>query len=335
MTEKVTKKRTKSKGPGILPDDPMAEAGRKVLRFHFRRMLKHEPGTREGTDIEALHDMRVATRRMRAAFRVFGDFFQREAIRKHRRGLRRTAAALGAVRDLDVFIAWMEEYLDASPAEERTALQPLLEAWKKRRRSARKKMIAYLDSKAYRRFVERFGRFLATPGAGAVSPGGDTVVPFQVRHVAPAQIWQRYASVRAYETVLSSDSDPEAMLSVPIEVLHALRIECKRLRYTLEFFREVLPAEAEPLIAQVVRVQDHLGDLHDADVAIDLMRDFIRRRERKARRSHRTADVLGAQHFLEVNREKRTHLLRTFPELWRELSGPVFRDQLARVVSAM
>ena len=60
--------------PGVGPDDPMSEAGRKTLRFHYQRMVHNEPGTRLGEDIEFLHDMRVATRRMRAAFRVFGSF---------------------------------------------------------------------------------------------------------------------------------------------------------------------------------------------------------------------------------------------------------------------
>lgn len=71
---------SKLKDPGVLPDDPMSEAGRKVLRFHFGRMLEHEPGTRLGDDIEELHDMRVATRRMRSAFRVFTSYFDRDAL---------------------------------------------------------------------------------------------------------------------------------------------------------------------------------------------------------------------------------------------------------------
>ncbi len=323
------------KGPGVLPDDPMAEAGRKVLAFHFRRMLKHEPGTREGSDIEALHDMRVATRRMRAAFRVFGRFFQRSAIRKHRRGLRQTAAMLGAVRDLDVLIARMELYLAPLSDEDRSALEPLLNTWHKQRMAARAAMLDYLDSKMYRRFVRRFRRFLETPGAGVVPPPDDEVVPVQVRHVAPEQIWQRYACVRAYETVLPNDDDPEAMLRVPIETLHALRIDCKRLRYTLEFFREVLPPEAEPLISQVVQVQDHLGDLHDADVAIQLVREFIRRRERKARRRKAPADLQGAYRFLEAKEAERVNLQRSFPGLWLELRGSAFREHLAQVVAGL
>ena len=53
--------------------DPLAEAGRKIMRYHFAQVIKHEPGTRLGEDIEALHDMRVATRRLRASFDVFQD----------------------------------------------------------------------------------------------------------------------------------------------------------------------------------------------------------------------------------------------------------------------
>jgi len=59
--------------PGLSADDTMAEAARKTFTFHFQHMLYYEQGTREGEDIEKLHKMRVATRRMRAAFQVFGD----------------------------------------------------------------------------------------------------------------------------------------------------------------------------------------------------------------------------------------------------------------------
>jgi hypothetical protein len=61
--------------PGVLADDVLSEAGRKVLAYHFNQMLLHEEGTRLGVDIEELHDMRVATRRMRAAFEVFADAY--------------------------------------------------------------------------------------------------------------------------------------------------------------------------------------------------------------------------------------------------------------------
>ena len=107
--------RKKLKAPGVLPDDPMSEAGRKVLRFHFERMLAHEPGTRLGEDIEELHDMRVATRRMRSAFGVFSPYFDPDALQPFFKGLRRTGRALGGVRDLDVFMEKAQRYRNMLP----------------------------------------------------------------------------------------------------------------------------------------------------------------------------------------------------------------------------
>jgi hypothetical protein len=121
------------KNPGIKPDDSMPEAGRKILRFHFAHMLSHEKGTRLGEDIEDLHDMRVATRRLRAAFEIFNPFFKPKTIKKHIKGLRAIGRALGRVRDLDVFMEKAAVYLDTLLDEERPGLEPLLTAWRQER----------------------------------------------------------------------------------------------------------------------------------------------------------------------------------------------------------
>ena len=94
----------------------------------------------------------------------------------------------------------------------------------------------------------------------------DKPLPNRVCHLVPTLIYDRYQVVRGYETVIED---------APIETLHALRIDCKRLRYSLEFFREVLGPEAKDVIREVVIIQDHLGDLHDADVACSLLVGFL------------------------------------------------------------
>src|SRR6185503_6406688 len=124
--------------PGVLLDDHVAEAGRKVLRFHLARMLAKEQGTRDGNDPEDLHAMRVATRRQRAAWRVFGDSFRGGRTKTYRRGLREIASRLGAVRDLDVLLEAADAYrADLSPTEQR-ALEPLLAGWRTHRDDARR-----------------------------------------------------------------------------------------------------------------------------------------------------------------------------------------------------
>jgi CHAD domain-containing protein len=316
--------RKKLKAPGVLPDDLMSEAGRKVLRFHFERMLDHEPGTRLGEDIEDLHDMRVATRRMRAAFRVFSPYFDPGVLKPFLKGLRRTGRALGSVRDLDVFMQKAQMYLDGRPEEERSSLDPLLDNWQSKREAARARMLEYLDGKKSQRFVREFGGFLWTEGAGTLPVPTDKPLPRHVSHLVPSLIYDRYEVVRGYETVIEA---------APIETLHALRIDCKRLRYSLEFFREVLGPEAEDVIKEVVVIQDHLGNLHDADVACGLLVGFLT--EWAGAEQRERINVSGVTRYLVAKQNELRELVESFPQTWQHFNRPEVRRQLALAVSAL
>ncbi len=320
--EKPRRKLRLDKAPGVQPGDPMSEAGRKALFFHFERMLLHEAGTRLGEDIEALHDMRVATRRMRAAFRVFGDFYKPRALKKHLKRLRATGRALGAVRDLDVFMEKIAHYQDGLPEAERGGMEPLLDAWRARREQARAEMLTHLDSEAFTGFVEDFADFLATPFAGAQQAEA------LVRHVAPRLIYERLEAVRRYETILDT---------APIETYHALRIDFKRFRYTLEFFQEVLGPEAGAVIEEVKGMQDHLGDLNDAHVAGGILQEFVAHYERSQagvpvaeRRSIDRVIQYMADRAAEQHR-----LLTTFPEAWARFNRAEVRRALASAVAVL
>ncbi len=313
---------------GLLPDDPMAEAGRKVLRFHFAEMLSHEEGTRLGTDIEALHDMRVATRRMRAAFEVFGSAFHAKVLKPHLKGLRLTGRALGSVRDLDVFMEKAQAYLETLPEDQRRGLDPLLAHWQEIRASARLDMLAHLDSQAYQDFKQEFNLFLSTPGAGAVTVSPDEPNPNRVCEIAPVLIYTRLAGVRAYDACLEQAS---------VEQLHALRIEFKKFRYTLEFFREVLGDSAKAAIGEVKKLQDHLGDLNDAVVATQILTDFLASWEAQqsqlpiAERQNPQAIVA----YLAARHDERHRLMVTFREAWERFNRPEFRQNLALAVSVL
>jgi len=309
----------------ILPDDPMAEAGRKVLYLHFTRMLANEAGTRLGEDPEALHDMRVATRRMRAAFAPFAPYYERKALAPFAKGLRRAGRTLGAVRDLDVLLDKAAAYQAALPPEDAGALEPILVHWQTRREVARRQMLEYLDSSAYRRFADEFEVFLLSPGAGTLPPPEDEIRPYQVRHLVPRLVLGRYEVVRAYEVV---------MPGAPLPTYHILRIECKRLRYALEFFRDLLGPEAPALIKQVTAMQDLLGELQDAHVAEALLEEFLghyRRKHKKEPESH----LEGVSGYLETQRAIQGELLGRFPEPWASLIGPDFRRSLATALATL
>lgn len=309
-----------TRSPGVAGGDPLAEAGRKILRFHFARMLDREEGTRLGEDIEDLHRMRVATRRMRAAWRLFGDAYRPKAERRYVRELRSVAASLGAVRDLDVLLENLAAYVAVHPAEEAEALEPLAAAWHAEREAARRRMVAMLDSAAYRHFVEDYLRFVDTEGAGARPV--EATQPSRVRDTATSRIWGAYEQVRAYDATLAW---------ADVATIHQLRIAAKRLRYALEFFREVLGPEAGPLIDRVTRLQDHLGLLNDADVAARLAREFLV--GSAARLSPQTIEAVGR--YLGARDRDVARLRRSLPAAWRPLAAESFRRALGRAVSAL
>ena len=308
------------KSPGVTAEDLHAEAGRKVLRFHLARMIAREPGTREGEDPEELHAMRVATRRMRAAWRVFGDGYRPDRTAKFRRRLRTVAGRLGAVRDLDVLIEATEAFAETLPAGEGDGLAPLLDAWRAQRETGRHLLIEELDSGGHKRFVAEYRDFVLTPGAGlrAVDP----TAPHRVRDTAGSRIWTAYERVRAYESVLKWADVP---------TLHQLRIEAKRLRYTLEFVREALGPEGPALIARVVALQDHLGAMNDADIAAHMARAFLV--EHSADLSDHEASAISR--YLVFREREAARLKRTVGGPWRGVAGLTFRRALGRTLATL
>ena len=156
------------KTPGVLAEDTVAEAGRKVMRFHLARMLDREPGVRDGKDIEDIHKMRVATRRQRAAWRVFGEAFRKRRTKDYRDGLRDIARRLGAVRDLDVQLEGVDTYRADLPVTEQRALEPLIGSLAPAsRRQPAPCSLRELDSGAYARFIDDYLDFVRTEGAAA------------------------------------------------------------------------------------------------------------------------------------------------------------------------
>jgi CHAD domain-containing protein len=321
--------------PGIRATDTMAEAAFKTLRFHLDRMLEHEAGTRADDDIEDLHDMRVATRRMRAALRVFEPYLDARALHPIERGLRRTGHVLGAVRDLDVFHEKTMRYLDSLPAERRGDLDPLLAVWAERRTEARAELLAYLDGDRYPRFVASITELLDHPAAvslAIVSESGEAR-PHRVAHVLPAVLYDRVASVWAYDDVVGGRD-------TPLVRFHHLRIAGKGLRYTFEFFEEALGSQARPLVSTTKEMQDHLGDLQDAVVTCTILRNFLtwgswEPPSGNMRRAMTMIVAPGVATYLAARQEELNRLVDTFPEMWTKIRGADFSRRLGQVVGAL
>ena len=248
----------------ILPTDPMAEAGRVIFARQIRRMLSHETGSRTGADIESVHQMRVAIRRMRSLFNLIGAHYRPKTTAKYERGLRQTARALGAIRDLDVLILDLQEYQESLPPHDQEVLAQVVSMLDERRSACRERLNQLLDSKRYARFIRGFQRFAKRPAKGARRLKRSEA-PHQLRHVLPLLLHERLARVKAYDTVLPAADDT---------ILHALRVEYKQLRYALEFFQPILGRSAGRFLKRVKEMQEILGRINDIAVFSEYVSGF-------------------------------------------------------------
>ena len=331
LAEVVEETDDKKKRPGVLPADTMVEAAAKTLRFHLARMLEREAGTALGEDPEELHVMRVSTRRMRMALRVFEDYLDAQALRPVLKGLRRTGRVLGAVRDLDVFQEKTQHYLDALPPERAGDLDGLLAACRAERERQREHLVSYLAGARYRAFVERFEELLDGPLESLSARPPADPRPQRVSQVLPGVLYKDMAVVWAFEGQLGG-------LETPLPRFHALRKGCKGLRYTLEFFEDVLGPGARPLIKKVKGLQDHLGDLQDAVVTSGVLRDYLtwgtwRHGGHDLPGPIEVIVAPGAARYLGARQEEMERLILTFPEAWPTIAGSGFSRELATVIA--
>src|SRR5215204_3650006 len=236
---------------GSVPADEVAFA---ILRRHFATMLAHEPAVRLGEDPEELHDMRVATRRLRAALKLYKEALPKRAER-YERDLRFFAGALGDARDLDVHL----ERLAGEAPRNGEVLNEVFVALEERRTEARRHMLETLDSNRYERFVASFSGTLRRGRSPSPPPG-------PIFEVAPDLVRRRYKKVRKGARTLTGDSPPEDF--------HDLRKKGKRLRYALEPLQGLYGKPAEGMVELLKAVQDDLGDHQDLIVAAALMREL-------------------------------------------------------------
>jgi CHAD domain-containing protein len=221
-------------------------------------MQDNEPGTRLGEDVEALHDMRVATRQLRGALRLFVPDELDETFAPVQAGARLIADALGRVRDLDVFRDNLRARADTTPADT-AALGVLLDALECLRTERRRDLVAALDGPTARQFLDAFPTAIA-----ALEQTADPDVT--VQDAAPRLIRRRLRKLIESGEQLQAPTAAE---------LHAVRIRVKHLRYATAFFKPWLGRRVGSLLRLATELQDTLGALHDGDVAPDVLRVLV------------------------------------------------------------
>ena len=200
-------------------------------------------------DAEALHDFRVAIRRLRVTVRAYPGLYE-SVPKKKRRRLKQLARATNAARDAEVQLVWFRDrWAQFTPAQ-RAALGP----FRARLRARRRRAHVHTQLKLQQRF-DKLERKLRRQLAAEQSDPGAGAPPF--RAIAAATLVQHATAFTARLATVSASTDATA--------LHATRIAAKQLRYLLEPVGPGLP-HARKLVQQLKSLQDLLGELTDAHV---------------------------------------------------------------------
>jgi len=150
--------------PGFDCDEPFAAAAARVVRVRAGEVFEHSDGVLDVGEIDRLHDMRVATRRLRAALEVFEACFPRKPFGKALKKVKALADALGERRDRDVEIEFLAEFVAEAPAADREALAARIEALRDEQRRANEDLAPYLAGKRLRKLRRRLEKLAKRAG---------------------------------------------------------------------------------------------------------------------------------------------------------------------------
>lgn len=217
-----------------------------MLRAQLADYAREEPRARAG-DVEGLHRLRVATRRLRASLGLFAPLLPAGVVAAGDDGLPWIGRAIGAVRDLDVLASALAKRSGKLDARSRDALAPLTRVIAERRAGALAALGTQLDSPRIRRLLVRLGAVAdgTPPARGAVRLG----------EAAPTLLRPVLRGVLRAGASLDVDA--------PAARLHRLRVRVKELRYACETMRPLGDERLDAVIGRLERVQDVLGDHQD------------------------------------------------------------------------
>lgn len=255
--------RTKVQVP-LRPDQRADKAALAVLRDLAGMVEANLPGTLADLDTEFLHDLRVAVRRSRSVLRELADAFPAEPLKQQRDALKWIQAITGPTRDLDVQLLDWDHLLSGLPAERHAALAPVRTLLAKHRAAALRALKRELRGPAYREAWTSYRSFLAG-GLGPARERPDAKRP--IIDVAGGRVRKVYKRMVAMGTAVDETSPPDD--------LHELRKRGKELRYLLELFGGLWPAEVvRPMVKTLKGLQDVLGVHQDREVQADHLRDL-------------------------------------------------------------
>ncbi len=286
---------------GLRRTQTITEAALAIHGQLLSTMRSNIPGIIQDYDTEFLHDFRVATRRTRACLSQIKEAFPPAIAAEYNAGFKKIAQRCNVLRDLDVYLLEKQRYYDLLPQHLHQGLDQYFAHIKRRRKAQHKSFADFLQTKTFASTLENWGAFLESPQTPAGSP--------PAIEVARSRIRDRFRKIIKKGRKISTAS--------PDKDLHSLRIDCKRLRYLLEFFASLFPAKKmDRLIKHMKGLQDNLGEFNDLAVQQGNLSVYLARSGHNAPQHQLRSAAIGGLLAVLSNRqnEVREEFFHSFAE---------------------
>jgi CHAD domain-containing protein len=240
----------------------------KYVRKQAKQLRTQFDGIRMAEDIEFVHRARVASRRLRAAMRMFGECFKRKQLKRWKKAIRFICSELGEARDKDVQIELLHSTLASITDQINFAgISRLLVEWERRRERLQSNVVKAVDR------LQQNGTLKDVENAAKNMLGKAQAHEVQVQSSdsfarAEQEILKRLDELLNLQDCLGRPDDRQNH--------HAMRIAAKRLRYTLEIARPIYSGKLDATLEAIKQVQTLLGDVHDCDVWQEQLDQFAK-----------------------------------------------------------
>ncbi len=277
---------------------------RKLALRRLNRMMRLEPRVLRGDDPDAIHDFRVASRRLQSALDFLMRSPQAAEIRKARRKIKRCRRACSEVRNCDVFIQRIEKLLARSRGPHRETWEAVLDYVRERRRKAHAKASKKLGKLNFAQVYTQLRTHLecitlpasAEPSSGP--PQGLQQRESQLQKLISKRLRQTRANFEACIANARGLSD--------VQAVHRARIATKKLRYLVEILDDLGVQNSRPALTWLRELQQQLGDWHDVEVAEQILEEMVAQPEFLRERLNLAMQVMR---LIAKNRKAKSRLL--------------------------